>query len=94
MSDTISPQVKRIPAGVSGKPAKTIKMAWTDEQRQHFLTAAEQALPVTIAGQALMAERRQFSTGSCGYNANGKVVIDGRVYQVSLNLTAVGSKPE
>lgn len=93
MPETPTP-VKRIPAGVSGKPTKAPRPAWTDEQRNHFLTTAEQALPITIAGQAMMAERRQFTTGSCGYNANGKVVIGGLTYQVSLNLTAVGSKPE
>lgn len=34
----------------------------------------------------------RFSTGSAGYNANGKVMIEGRMYQVSCNLIAIGSK--
>lgn len=32
-----------------------------------------------------------FSTGSLGYNASGKVVIDGKRYQVSCNLIEVDS---
>jgi hypothetical protein len=48
---------------------------------------------VTIDGNQLVANAKQFSTGSVGFGANGKVVIDGERYQVSLNIVKIGSKP-
>ena len=42
----------------------------------------------------LAAVKRQFSTGSVGYYGNGKLVIVGQMYQASLTLTLIGSKPE
>lgn len=55
------------------------------------------ALPCQIGDKTLLAlEPKEFSTGSVGYNANGKVtlIVNGKpvVFQASLNLTAVGSK--
>jgi hypothetical protein len=54
------------------------------------------SLPITIDGQAQPAEVKQFSTGSVGWNVNGKVtvMVDGQPVrcQCSLNLTAIGSK--
>lgn len=97
MSDTVNPSItpKRIPAGVSGKtPAKAKAPAWDDAKRTEFLTTAENAVAVTIGGQAMVADKRQFSTGSLGYYASGKVIIGGVQYQVGLNLTAIGSKPD
>ena len=39
--------------------------------------------------------RKQFSTGSLGYHAQGKVDgADGRRYQMGVNLTLIGSKPK
>jgi|WetSurMetagenome_2_1015567.scaffolds.fasta_scaffold312775_1 hypothetical protein len=35
-----------------------------------------------------------FSSGSVGYYGNGRTVIAGQSYQVSLTLTLIGSKPE
>jgi hypothetical protein len=35
-----------------------------------------------------------FSTGSTGYYAGGKLVVDGKRYQVSLNVIEIGSKPQ
>jgi len=57
----------------------------------------EKALPVVINGTPLLAKPRKFSTGSVGYNVNGKVNVllsDGTIakLQVSGNLTVVGSK--
>lgn len=46
---------------------------------------------------ALQADERDaarpFKTGSRGFNASGKVTIDGKRYQVSCNLIEIGSKP-
>jgi hypothetical protein len=60
-----------------------------------FLEKAE-AVKITINGQELVADRREFSTGSFGWYHNGKVTIqvDGKPVsvQIGLNLTVVGSK--
>jgi hypothetical protein len=60
-----------------------------------FLEKAE-PLKVTIHGQEMTADVKSFSTGSFGWNINGKmtVTVDGKPIsvQVGLNLTVVGSK--
>ena len=60
-----------------------------------FLDKAE-PLKVTINGQDMLAEVKQFSTGSFGWYMNGKTVvtIDGKPVsvQIGMNLTIVGSK--
>ena len=43
---------------------------------------------------AILAAKKNFSTGSVGYYGNGKIIIDGQMYQVGVTLTLVGSKPE
>lgn len=57
------------------------------------------ALPmaVEIAGQPMLAEPRQFATGSMGWNATDKVTIklaNGDLVrcQVGLTITVIGSK--
>lgn len=58
----------------------------------------EKAEPVKIVlnGNEMLAERREFSTGSFGWYLNGKttITVDGKPcnVQVGLNLTVVGSK--
>lgn len=63
--------------------------------KTQFLEKAE-AVKITINGQELIADRREFSTGSFGWYHNGKVTIavDGKPLsvQIGLNLTVVGSK--
>lgn len=63
--------------------------------RGQFLEKAE-TVKVTINGQEMSAEKREFSTGSFGWYINGKVniTVDGKPVpvQVGLNLTVVGSK--
>ena len=60
-----------------------------------FLEKAE-PLKVTINGQEMLADVKQFSTGSFGWYMNGKtmVTIDGKPVsvQIGMNLTVVGSK--
>lgn len=57
-------------------------------------------LAVEIDGQRVTANAHDFTSGSCGYFATGKVdvtsVRDGRVckHQVTINITEVGSKPK
>jgi hypothetical protein len=63
--------------------------------REQFRASAKQ-VPITIAGQQLAADVKEFSTGSLGWYLNGKtnVEIDGVLVsvQIGLNLTIVGSK--
>jgi hypothetical protein len=63
--------------------------------REQFRAKA-QPLEVTINGVPFPALVKEFSTGSLGWNVNGKttVQIDGKTVavQVGLNLTIVGSK--
>jgi hypothetical protein len=51
---------------------------------------------VIINGQEMTAEVKEFSTGSFGWNINGKtnVTVDGKTLsvQIGMNLTVVGSK--
>lgn len=60
-----------------------------------FVEKAE-PLKVTINGQEMLAEVKQFSTGSFGWYMNGKTVVtvDGKAIsvQIGMNLTVVGSK--
>lgn len=39
------------------------------------------------------AEAKTFSTGSRGFNATGKVLIEGKKHQCGFNITEIGSKP-
>ncbi len=63
--------------------------------RPQFLEKAE-AVKVSINGQEVTAEKREFSTGSFGWYYNGKVsiTVDGKSLSVQcgINLTVVGSK--
>jgi hypothetical protein len=63
--------------------------------RPQFLEKAE-PIKVSINGQELVADKREFSTGSFGWYYNGKIniTVDGKLLsvQVGLNLTVVGSK--
>ncbi len=58
--------------------------------------AKAEPLKVTINGQDMLAEVKQFSTGSFGWYMNGKTVVtvDGKAIsvQIGMNLTVVGSK--
>ncbi len=53
-------------------------------------------VPVVINGVNLMAEVKEFSTGSFGWYLSGKVSVEvgGKpcMAQIGLNLTVVGSK--
>lgn len=63
--------------------------------RAEFLKNAK-AVEIVIAGVPLMAEVKEFSTGSLGWYLNGKTTVrigDKPVsVQIGLNLTVVGSK--
>ena len=63
--------------------------------KTQFIEKAE-PVKVVINGQELIADKREFSTGSFGWYYNGKttITVDGKALsvQVGLNLTVVGSK--
>jgi hypothetical protein len=63
--------------------------------RADFLAKAE-PLKIDINGFPMIAEPREFSTGSFGWYVNGKATqtIDGKAVsvQVGMNLIVVGSK--
>ncbi len=63
--------------------------------RSDFLSKAE-PLKIDVGGFPLVAEPREFSTGSFGWYVNGKatLVVDGKSLsvQVGMNLIVVGSK--
>ena len=40
------------------------------------------------------AAAKTFKTGSRGYYANGKAEIEGKRYQVQIQLVEIGSKPK
>ena len=58
--------------------------------------AKAQAVTVTINNVPMMAEVKEFSTGSLGWNINAKTTIDvdgtSVPVQIGLNLTIIGSK--
>lgn len=56
------------------------------------LDDAPSAIVVMVDGQQVTGTKKEFSTGSTGWNANGKVVIGGLQCQVSCNVTIIGSK--
>jgi hypothetical protein len=63
--------------------------------KTQFLEAAE-PVKIMIGNSEIIADKREFSTGSFGWYYNGKttVMVDGKPLsvQVGLNLTVVGSK--
>jgi len=63
--------------------------------RAQFVEKAE-PVRIVINGQEMLAEVKEFSTGSFGWNLNGKTIItiDGKPLsvQIGMNMTIVGSK--
>lgn len=41
-----------------------------------------------------ISDKRKFKSGSKGFFANGKVIIDGKRYNVSFPIVEIGSKPK
>jgi hypothetical protein len=63
--------------------------------KTQFLDKAE-PVKIVIGGSEIIADKREFSTGSFGWYHNGKttITVDGKPLsvQIGLNLTVVGSK--
>ena len=92
----VSPEQASVRLAELAKPAKKRKdRARSSITRAHFREHAG-PISVEIGGQSMIAEAKEFSTGSLGWFANGKIAVKvGDVavqVQVGLNLTVVGSK--
>lgn len=63
--------------------------------REQFTEGAK-PVEITINGAQMLAEVKEFSTGSLGWYLNGKTIVDVNgvkvTVQVGLNMTIVGSK--
>lgn len=59
---------------------------------QKMLDDAPQSITVAVDGQSIVGDKKEFSSGSVGWNVTGKVVISGVKCQVSANIIIVGSK--
>ena len=51
------------------------------------------AIDVLVGSDSIVANEKQFKTGSRGYFGTGKVEIDGKRYQCQVQLVEIGSKP-
>jgi hypothetical protein len=110
-TQTVAPE-KRVPAAAplppkANKPAPAPPVEEEEEDtaskkascpitRKQFREKAAKALKVEIDDTPLTAPLKEFSTGSLGWYANGRITVnvDGVpvTVQVGLNLTIVGSK--
>ncbi len=53
----------------------------------------EKTTPIVKVAESQMAvTAKEFKTGSKGFYAYGKTVIDGKMYQVSCTIVEIGSK--
>jgi len=59
---------------------------------EKMLDDAPQSITVVIDGQSVVGDKKEYSSGSVGWNVTGKVVISGVKCQVSANIIIVGSK--
>lgn len=77
------------------KKDKSSKASATPKQKPSFdVDDLPQNIAIVINGdQQVIGSWKEFKSGSLGYNANGKVLIDGQKFQLSCNLVLVGSKP-
>ena len=44
--------------------------------------------------QVVGLSTKNFSTGSKGFNGTGKMVVNGKRYQIGINVVEIGSKPK
>jgi len=76
-------------------PSRAMAKSPCPVTKTQFLDKAE-PVKITIGNAEIIADKREFSTGSFGWYYNGKttVTVDGKPLsvQVGLNLTVVGSK--
>jgi hypothetical protein len=69
-------------------------MSDAKEPKKLDLSTMPKSISAQIDGQSMVADYREFSTGSKGYHATAKLKIGGNRCQVNLLVTVIGSKPE
>lgn len=84
-------------AAATSSPNKAGKRTEGCECTRQQFQASAKPIDVTLAGQPMVAEPKEFSTGSFGWYASGKArlkLADGTIVtcQVGLNLTVLRSK--
>ena len=58
------------------------------------VAAAIRTANLTLDGVPFVATERRFTTGSRGYHATGKAMVNGERCQVNVVITVIGSKTE
>lgn len=53
-----------------------------------------ESITLTVGNIPVVAMLRRFSSGSVGYYANGKAVVEGKPVQVGASVILIGTKPE
>jgi hypothetical protein len=86
------PAIQAAPAKVTAAPVPTPAPDTSKLTGLQAFRATAKAVEVTIDGQKLLAQPKEFSTGSYGYFLSGKVVLDGKRCQVGMNVVIIGSK--
>jgi len=75
-------------------PKNTETKPTSNTQPIAMAPTAPQVLEAALGQYGLIAAlKKTFSTGSVGYYGNGKLAIEGQMYQVALTATLIGSKP-
>lgn len=87
----------KTPPKKEGKPVKKTECSISRAAFKKLVMDANKGVPVTFDGSTpIVAEPKEFSTGSMGWYLNGKatIMVDGKPIkcQIGLNLTIVGSK--
>lgn len=73
--------------------APKIKSNYNESLAKDILGKHSDSIEISIAGQGLVGDFKRFKTKSMGYYCSGKIVIDGRKAQVSVNVVFVGTRP-
>lgn len=92
-SSVLVPIASAMPAIQDAKVTKApVPTPAPDTSKLQAFRDTAKAVEVTMDGQKLLAQPKEFSTGSYGYFLSGKVVIDGKRCQVGMNMVIIGSK--
>lgn len=78
---------------VKEKKKGSEEMTGRPAPKSQDISNVSESISVNIAGQIITGKFGDFSTGSKGWKAFGKVVIEGVRCQVSCNIIIIGSKP-
>lgn len=77
---------------VEEQESKSAKEKEKPKVTDKMIDDAPLAVTLSVDGQTLTGEKKDFKSGSAGWNINGKVVVGGLRCQVSGNIIIIGSK--